>query len=136
MNERQKSDKPGAPVSDFGKPLIQICIENERGDKWPLRELFKRLLLDYGCDPNTLDYSNQENMICWSARRTKTKSCEILIELFKDELNVNDVHKKEKESMFGYVMGREDFNGERIVKLINTKLSDRIDYHKPQKEWN
>ena len=118
-------------MSDFGKPLVQIGIENERGDKWPLRNLLRRLFVEYDCDPNTMDYSNNENMICWGARRGKLKSCEMLIELFKDKLEVNKVHKKEKEAMFGYVMGREDFNGEAIVKLINTKLSDRIDYHQP-----
>ena len=63
----------GRPVTDVGRSLLQICIENEetvyeggeqwrrrivnREPKWELRELMRRLLTDYNCDPNIMEFT-------------------------------------------------------------------------------
>ena len=52
--------------------LIQVCIENEiefheRDDTWPLRELLRRLLKDYDCDINIMDFNKRFNLLTFAA---------------------------------------------------------------------
>ena len=49
-----------APITDSGKPLLQVCIENEDSDtgQWQLKELMQILLTKCQSDPNIHDQKN------------------------------------------------------------------------------
>lgn len=95
----------GRPVTVVGKSLLQICIENEenvyegdegwrkrivnREPKWQLRELMRRLLTDYNCDPNTRDSNYNMTLLSLAAQEYKDESFKMMVMLCKDRLDLN-----------------------------------------------
>ena len=59
------SNENRKPVSDFGKSLLQICIENEDKNGWQLKDLMIRLLKDYNCDPNIMDFYEDKTLLTY-----------------------------------------------------------------------
>lgn len=61
--QRKPTDKDNRPVTDFNKPLLLVCAENECSEEpnkfWQLRELMEKLLVDYQCNPNIWDFYNE-----------------------------------------------------------------------------
>ena len=54
------------PLTDGGKPLLQVCIENETPDgQWQLEDLMRTLLTNdlVKCDPNIYDIRNELTLL-------------------------------------------------------------------------
>ena len=47
-------------VTIGGKPLLQVCIDSETKDKWPLEDLMELLLDTAGCNPNVSNVKWQQ----------------------------------------------------------------------------
>lgn len=66
-------------VTDGGKPLLQVCIDNEHIDgSWQLKQLMK-LLLAEGVDPNVSDFEEQYRMLSYSLMNKKHQAFEMLV---------------------------------------------------------
>lgn len=85
--------------TDFGTPLLLVCIDNEEPShnfindylerhtifepKWQLRELMIRLLTDYKCDLN-IQLDNPTNLIGRALWHFKFQSFKLIIDFGKD----------------------------------------------------
>ena len=58
---------------DSGKPILQVCIENEDTEHktWQLRPLMERILKLKNCNPNILDEYGEKTMLMYSLYKKK-----------------------------------------------------------------
>lgn len=54
-----------------------------------MRELMRRLLNDFNCDPNILDYNQDVSLIRYTVINSKDESFKMLITECKDYLDLN-----------------------------------------------
>ena len=92
----------------------------------------KKLIVDYGCDPNIKVNQNEDSLATYCIKNKKYQACKLLLTLCKDKLRLNE-QNKDNTTPFGMVFYRCNLSPEQeILKLMKTYYSDQIDYHKSQ----
>lgn len=68
------------PVTDGGKPLLQVCIDNESEDgMWQLRDMMKCLLQRAELNPNVMDFSEKHTMLSYCYVNKKHRAFDMMI---------------------------------------------------------
>lgn len=60
-------------TTDFGKPLLQVCIDADQGEVWVLKELMSNILDEFECDPNVNDYFGDYTLLQCSLFRAYSR---------------------------------------------------------------
>lgn len=101
-SRREGKSVKGRPTTEGGKPLLQVCIENEQAEgKWKLKGCMESLLMEDKleddvvdlmedkCDPNTLTLFDEYNMISYCVIHSKERAFKLILEKCKWSLDPN-----------------------------------------------
>ena len=84
------------PLTDGGKPLLQVCIENETPDgQWQLQDLMTTLLTNdkSKCDPNIYDGGDELTLLSFCSVHKKHRSFQLLLRYCSDTILINQTNR-------------------------------------------
>lgn len=80
-------------VTDFGKPLLEVCIRAEKAYHWPLKQCMSTILDEFECDPNVFTFDHDINLLTYAVCRGKWyrswQSFDMLLEKCQHSLDPN-----------------------------------------------
>jgi hypothetical protein len=145
--DAKRNEKQGQ-YTDGGKPLLQVCIDNEDVDtkKWQLKRLMELLLKEKDCDHNILDENKDFTMLSYCYMNKKHQAFELMLTVCKDHLSPDDmrqflnaVNPKNNTTLYGlvfyhskkpYYTETHDFRPIQKLELLNKKANKLVDRHR------
>ena len=141
-------------MTTFGKPLLQVCIENEESpfdydihitkkdqSIWQLQELMKILLVEYKCDPNIKNADKKYYLISCCIMHQKYAAAEMILRYSIDKLDIN-LQNYDGTTAFGIAFDDFIFTQDkdvyglqltkRVLRLMIDNYTTQIDMHKSQ----
>lgn len=107
MHDKLFPSNDKAPMKSYmkqtlgGKPLLQVCIENEINDekedpdkRWDLKKLMVLLLTIIGLDPNEQEIEGKQSLLSYCYMKKKHRAFHLLLEV--DTLDPNTVNNEDQ----------------------------------------
>lgn len=84
-NSKESGKDLETGLTDGGKPLLQVCIENEDSEtkRWQLEPLMKILLKVDELNPNILDEAKEYTMLSYSYMNKKHQAFKMMLDIEK-----------------------------------------------------
>ena len=88
-------------MTDGGKPLLQVCIENENDNGWQLKKLMQILLEKSQTDPNINDKKNQYTLLTFCYKNKKHQAFNQLIKSCVLNIKINQANNIDQSTIYG-----------------------------------